>query len=67
MTVELDAFDHAKRVRPDILKKLYVIACQQSECDNEGDDRGKCAYCADITENIVGEFIRLGGIDAKSS
>jgi hypothetical protein len=51
--------DYIKTVDQTILRKLYKIACEQSDCLNEGDERGTCAYCADTAESIVGEYLHL--------
>ncbi len=51
--------DFIKTVDNDILEKLYVVACKQSECPNYGNMRGTCSYCADTAESIVGEYLHL--------
>lgn len=50
---------YVKKVDQAILVKLYAIACEQSDCKNEGKNRGNCAYCADTAESIIGEYLYL--------
>lgn len=51
--------EYIKLIDDEILNKLYKIACEQSDCQNEGEDRGNCAYCADTAESIVGTYLFL--------
>lgn len=48
-----------KKVNPEILNKLHKVACEQNDCSNRGEDMGKCAYCADMAESIVGTYLHL--------
>lgn len=50
-----------KKVNPEILNQLYKIACEQNDCSNTGDNVGKCAYCADMAECIVGHYLIFTG------
>lgn len=50
-----------KKVNPEILNKLHKVACEQNDCSNRGNDMGKCAYCADMAESIVGYYLILVG------
>lgn len=51
--------DAIKQISPEILNKLHKVACEQNDCGNQGDDMGKCAYCADMAECILGHYLIL--------
>lgn len=58
-----DRWKNEIRAVPDaLLKPLYKIVCEQTNCMDRGFDEansGKCAACADTAESVVGEFLAL--------
>lgn len=53
---EVDGID------PAILAALHAVVCEQTDCSGRGfnpNNYAKCAWCADIAENVVGEYLRL--------
>ena len=57
--------DLAKCVQPKILHELYKVICRQTNCCGLGVNEtscGVCAFCADATENVVGEYLRLTAV-----
>lgn len=54
--------EEVKVVDASILEKLRRVVCDQTSCFGQGrrpDGEPGCATCADIAENVVGEFLRL--------
>lgn len=55
---------------PEILMALYKIVCRQTNCADRGFDEyncGKCAFCADTAEDVIGTYFKLKAARSWSS
>jgi hypothetical protein len=56
--------------RPDseeIMLELSRVICRQMGCENRGDDRGRCAFCADVADYVLGTYFKLKAAGSWSS
>jgi hypothetical protein len=54
--------DAVKAVDDKILKELAKVVCRQDACDNsDTENAGGCAFCADVSENVIGQYLILMG------
>jgi polyferredoxin len=54
----------------EILQALYKVVCRQTNCADRGFDEtdcGKCAFCADVADDVIGTYFKLKAAQAWSS
>jgi hypothetical protein len=43
-----------------LMNHLSRIVCKQTDCSSRGKPyEGNCAFCADIADNVIGEYLIL--------
>lgn len=52
--------DAIKNVDRDVMHTLAIVVCNQTNCFTRGEPyEGNCAACADIADNVIGEYLLL--------